>query len=87
MEAAWSTETMVTYHITTRHRNREDGELNLHRRENLKFCNSNGIKMKSFSLLEEEINTFEFFSHTNGFRHGNLDSRYVLRRCLFYFLN
>jgi hypothetical protein len=37
MEAARSSETSVSYHITTRRHNPEDRDLNPHRRENLKF--------------------------------------------------
>jgi hypothetical protein len=36
MEAARSSETLVSYHITTWRHNPEDLDLNLHRRENLK---------------------------------------------------
>jgi len=36
MDAAWSSEMLVCYHIATRRYNPEDCDLNLHRRENLK---------------------------------------------------
>jgi len=36
MQAAWSSETMVSYQNSTRRQNPEDLDLNLHRRENLR---------------------------------------------------
>jgi len=37
MEAAWSPEIVVSYHITTWRHNPEDTDVNLNRSENLKY--------------------------------------------------
>jgi hypothetical protein len=38
MHVARSSETLITYHITTRRQNPEDRDLNLHPRKNLESC-------------------------------------------------
>jgi hypothetical protein len=43
MEAAWYTETLVSYRNTTRHHNPEELDLKHHRRESLKTLNFYGI--------------------------------------------
>jgi hypothetical protein len=43
LEAAWTSEMLASYHSITRRHNTEHLDLNLHRRENLKSCNSHFV--------------------------------------------
>jgi hypothetical protein len=47
-EAAWSSETLVSNHITTQHHNPEDNDLTLNRRENLRITLDYGLDYREF---------------------------------------
>jgi hypothetical protein len=53
LEAAWTSETLLSCHVTTRH-NPEDIDLNLHRRENIKTRHLIlSLFVSSFTLISQ----------------------------------
>jgi hypothetical protein len=63
MEAARSSETFVSYHIT-RHRNLKDVDVNLHRRENLKPHILADEMGGAFSMHESDEKFIKIWSKT-----------------------
>jgi hypothetical protein len=62
MEAAWISETLVSYHDTVRHYNPEELDVNLHHHENLKIVIDGGRIFLSETNIRKFLNHFILFS-------------------------
>jgi len=59
MEAAWNSETLLSYRNTTRRHNPKELDLNLHRHENLKYHTGCGVKLTwSQCCFKIRVNSF-----------------------------
>jgi hypothetical protein len=85
MDAARTSETLVSYHNTTRRHDPEDLDLNLHRRENLKSRNFREVfftSLQNQGFKECQVFVCLFVCLFTFFSRSRPRNKFVLETCL-----